>query len=138
MQPEWLRGVSMPGYGASLAVGIGVPIPILNEEVFRSAAVSDAEIFAPLVDYSEMYPQRKPGNLGLVSYAQLKSGTIVVQGKEVRTNPLSSYPRARRIAGMLKEWIQCGQFFLAEPVQLLPALESGITVKTLEVSESRG
>ncbi|MRR09822.1 hypothetical protein EG831_07075, partial [bacterium] len=33
MDPRFLCGMSLTGYGATLAVGIGVPIPILNEEV---------------------------------------------------------------------------------------------------------
>ncbi|NPV93554.1 MAG: hypothetical protein HPY50_22590 [Firmicutes bacterium] len=138
MRPEWLRGVSVTGYGTSLAVGIGVPIPVLDEEAFRRAAVSDAEIFAPVVDYSDAYPQRKAGNLGLVSYAELKSGRIVVQGKEVRTSPMSSYPAAVKIAETLKQWIQKGEFLLTEPVQALPSVDAALTVKTLEIRENGG
>ncbi|MBE3585751.1 homocysteine biosynthesis protein [Desulfofundulus thermocisternus] len=132
MSPRWLMGTSYLGYGATLSVGIGVPIPILNEEIARYAAASDAELYAPIVDYGEAYPNRKPGNLGYVSYAQLKSGKIVVQGKEVPTAPLSSYPRAREIAGILKKWIQNGEFYLAEPVQLLPSPADGLTGKVLK------
>ncbi len=132
MSPRWLMGTSYLGYGATLSVGIGVPIPILNEEIARYAAATDADLYAPIVDYGEAYPNRKPGNLGYVSYAQLKSGRIVVQGKEVPTAPLSSYPRAREIAGILKEWIQKGEFFLSEPVQLLPSPADGLTGKVLK------
>ncbi len=132
MSPRWLVGVSMVGYGCTLAVGIGVPIPILSEEILRYAMVRDAEIFAPIVDYSEAYPQRSPDILGEVDYAQLKSGRILVQGKEVPTASLSSYPRALEIANMLKAWIMKGQFFLTEPVASLPGLEAGITFKPLK------
>ncbi|SHJ54390.1 homocysteine biosynthesis protein [Desulfofundulus thermosubterraneus] len=132
MSPRWLMGTSYLGYGATLSVGIGVPIPILNEEIARYAAATDADLYAPIVDYGEAYPNRKPGNLGYVSYAQLKSGKIVVQGKEVPTAPLSSYPRAREIAGILKEWIQKGEFFLSEPVKLLPSPADGLTGKVLK------
>ncbi|MDQ0285965.1 uncharacterized protein (DUF39 family) [Desulfofundulus luciae] len=132
MSPRWLMGTSYLGYGATLSVGIGVPIPILNEEIARYAAATDADLYAPIVDYGEAYPNRKPGNLGYVSYAQLKSGKIMVQGKEVPTAPLSSYPRAREIASILKEWIQKGEFFLSEPVQLLPSPADGLTGKVLK------
>ena len=93
MKAAWLRGISMQGYGASLIVGIGVPIPILSEEILKYTTVTDADIVAPIVDYSEAYPQRKPDTLGEVSYAQLKSGTIEVKGKKV---PTSSLPATRR------------------------------------------
>ncbi len=132
MKSEWLRGVSFLGYGCTLMVGIGVPIPILSEEILRYAAVKDEEIFAAVVDYSEAYPQRKPDVLGEVSYAQLKSGKIVVQKKEVPTASLSSYPKAVEIAQTLKEWVQRGEFLLTDPVAPLPGAESGITFKPLE------
>ncbi|PIP47942.1 MAG: hypothetical protein COX14_04835 [Chloroflexi bacterium CG23_combo_of_CG06-09_8_20_14_all_45_10] len=132
MKPEWLRGTSMLGYGSTITVGIGVPIPILSEEILRYTAVKDADIITPIVDYSEAYPQRKPDILGEVSYARLKSGRIEVQGKEVPTASLSSYPRAVEIAQILKEWIQKGEFLLSELVAPLPGVESGITFKNLE------
>ena len=121
----------MLGYGSTMAVGIGVPIPILSEEILRYTAVSDADILAPIVDYSEDYPQRKPNVLGEVDYAQLRSGRIEVQGKEVPTASLSSYPGAVEIANTLKEWVQKGDFLLAEPVAPLPGVEAEITFKPL-------
>ena len=132
MKPQWLRGTSMLGYGCTMTVGIGVPIPILSEEILSHAAVTDTDILAPIVDYSEAYPQRRPDNLGEVNYAQLKSGRIEVQGKEVTTASLSSYPKAVEIAETLKEWIQKGEFLLSEPVASLPGVESDITFKNLE------
>ncbi|MBM4462141.1 MAG: hypothetical protein FJ012_02240 [Chloroflexi bacterium] len=132
MKPEWLRGVSFLGYGATLMVGIGVPIPILSEEILRYAAVKDEEIFAAIVDYSEAYPQMKPDILGEVSYAELKSGRITVQGKDVPTASLSSYAKAVEIAQTIKKWISHGEFLLTEPVAPLPGVESGITFKPLK------
>ncbi|MFZ5649225.1 MAG: homocysteine biosynthesis protein [Bacillota bacterium] len=132
MSPKWLKGVSFTGYGASFAVGIGVPIPILNEEIALYAAATDNDLYAPIVDYSDAYPGRKPGNLGHVSYADLKSGKITVNGKEVPTAPLSSYPKAREIASILKKWISGGSFLLTEPVQLLPSPSDGLSGKALK------
>jgi uncharacterized protein (DUF39 family) len=74
----------------------------------------------------------KPDILGEVSYAQLRSGKITVEGKEIPTASLSSYPRAGEIATTLKEWILRGQFLLTEPVAPLPGVESGITFKPLK------
>jgi len=106
MKSEWLRGTSFQGYGSTLTVGVGIPIPILNEETLRYTAVKDKDIYASIVDYSEAYPQVKPDTLGEVSYEELKSGKIVVQGKEVSTAPLSSYSKAVEIAEILKDWIK--------------------------------
>ncbi len=132
MKPGWLVGTSMLGYGATLTVGIGVPIPILSEETLSYAAVKDEEILAPIVDYSESFPQCKPDILGEVSYAELKSGKIQISGKETPTASLSSYYKAMEIANTLKEWIQKGEFLLTEPVAPVPGVEAGIEFKSLK------
>lgn len=132
MKPRFLVGTSFIGYGCTMTVGIGVPIPILSEEILLYTTVTDEEILAPIVDYGETYPQRKPDVLGEVSYAQLRSGKIKVQDKEVPTASLSSYSRAVEIANTLKDWIKKGQFILTQPVALLPGVESGIKLKGLE------
>jgi len=132
MKPRWLIGTSMLGYGCNITVGIGVPIPILSEEILNYTTVTDDDILTAVVDYSKAYPQMKPDILGEVSYAQLKSGKIVIQGKEVPTASLSSYSRAVEIAETLKGWILSGEFCLTEPVAPLPGVESGITFKPLK------
>jgi uncharacterized protein (DUF39 family) len=132
MNPRWLVGTSMLGYGCTLTVGIGVPIPILSEEILTYTTVTDDQIFAAVIDYGDAYPNLKPDVLAEVSYGQLKSGKVVIQGKEVPTASLSSYSRAVEIASILKEWIQSGKFQLTEPVAPLPGVESGKTFKPLK------
>ena len=132
MSQQWLVGTSMLGYGVTLIVGIGVPIPILDEEVLKHAAISDKEIYSQIVDYSANYPQCVPGSLGEVNYAQLKTGKIALQGKTVPTGNLSSYSKARDISEELKSWIKKGDFLLTEPVAALPGAESGYTFKPLK------
>jgi len=95
-------------------------------------AVSDADIMAPVVDYSEAYPNGKPEVLAEVTVAQLKSGEISINGKKVVTAGLSSYARAREVARILKEWIEKGSFWLAEPLAPLPGPDSGYVFKPLK------
>jgi len=125
MNQKYLMGASFQGYGATLIVGIGIPIPILDEEICCFTAVKDRDLYAPIVDYSKTYPEREPETLGTVSYAELKSGKITIKGKEVPAVPLSSYVKAKEIAGTLKTWIREGRFLLTEPVAGLPGIESG-------------
>lgn len=132
MKPQWLVGCSFLGYGCTLTVGIGVAIPILSEEILGYTSVTDSQIFAPVIDYSVAYPERQPDILAEVSYAELKSGKIKIQGEEVPTASLSSYPKAVEIANTLKEWIKNGEFLLTEPVAPLPGVESGVAFKPLE------
>jgi uncharacterized protein (DUF39 family) len=132
MSARWLRGASFTGYGVTLAVGIGIPIPILDEEMLNFTAVTDKDIVAQVVDYSEAYPNCIPGSLGEVTYAQLKSGSITVKDKKVPTAGLSSYSRAREVANILKDWIVEGSFLLSEPVAAVPSADSGIKFKPLQ------
>ena len=120
MSPQWLRGASIQGYGPSLFVGIGIPIPVLDEEMARFTGVKDEEIYAQIVDFGEDYPQGNPRVLGEVNYKELKSGKVLFQGKEVPTVPLSSYSKAREIAEILKEWIKKEKFTLGAPQKGLP------------------
>lgn len=120
MSPRWLRGISYLGYGVSLMVGLGIPLPVLDEDVVKYAAVSDSDLFAPVVDYSESYPQGLGQVLDKVSYADLRSGEITINGKVVPTAPLSSYYGAREIALTLKGWITQGEFFLTAPAFNIP------------------
>ena len=123
MSDKWLKGISMLGYGSTMAVGLGIPIPILNAEMAAYTGVSNDELFTQVVDYAYDYPNRVSRNYGEVSYGQLMSGTIEVNGKPVQTAPLSSYIKAREIAETLKKWILDEKFTLNEPLQMVPSAD---------------
>jgi len=131
MSPRYLRGASLRGYGASLMVGVGTALPVLDEEVAAQTGVSDADIPAPVVDYGRAYPHREPEVLAHVTYAQLKTGRIELDGKTIPVAPLSSYPLAVEIASTLKEWVQAGRFELTGPVALLPGADSGMVARPM-------
>ncbi len=120
MSPDWIKGLSILGYGNSLAVGLGIPIPVLDEEMAAATGRGDDEIYTQIVDYGNDYTNGINKTYGEVSYAELKSGTITIAGKAVTTASLSSTVKARKIAETLKKWMQEGSFFLHEPASLLP------------------
>ena len=132
MDPEYIVGTSFVGYGATLTVGLGIPIPILNSDIAQYTAVSDSDIVTKIIDYSSNYPQVVPGDLGEVDYATLRTGKIKVQDKEVPAASLSSYSKARKIAQVLKDRIDREEFLLSECVQPIPSADSGLKFKPLK------
>jgi len=120
MRPEFVRGVSFRGYGISVGLGVGVPIPILNPYVLKRTCVRDRDILAPVVDYSQDYPQNTGKVVCHVSYEQLRSGQIDVEGKSIPVASLSSYHKALEIAELLADEVRRGDFQLAEPIAPLP------------------
>ncbi|MEM3797953.1 MAG: homocysteine biosynthesis protein [Candidatus Bathyarchaeia archaeon] len=118
MNPKFIRGAAFTKYGTTLYVGIGIPIPILNIGLAKKTAVRDEDIKVPIVDYG--VPVRDRPKLGVVSYKELKSGTITINGKKVKVSPLSSLKTAVEIAETLKKWIEEGLFYLTAPVERLP------------------
>mgnify|MGYP006281515695 CR=1 FL=1 len=115
MSPRYLRGVSIKKYGVSLAVGVGIAIPVLDEEMAVYTSVSDEDITAPVVDYGSDYPGLSGRIIGRTNYRALRSGAIRLNGSEVRTVPYSSYTMAREIANELRERIMRKEFRLTEP-----------------------
>ncbi len=120
MKPEYVRGVSFRGYGISLALGVGIPIPILNEQVLRRTCVRDRDILAPVVDYSRDYPQKTGRVITHVNYEQLRSGQIELEGKKIEVGSLSSYHKALEIATLLADEIRRGEFQITRPIAQLP------------------
>ncbi|MHA1782712.1 MAG: homocysteine biosynthesis protein, partial [Promethearchaeota archaeon] len=118
MKSEYLKGVVYEKYGTSMFVGVGIPIPILNEGLARKTSIKDEEIITNVVDYG--IPRRERPILRQVNYKELKSGYIELEGKKVKCTSLSSLFHARKIAEELKKWIQDGIFFLNPPAETLP------------------
>jgi uncharacterized protein (DUF39 family) len=132
MSPEFVRGVSLRGYGVSLCLGVGIPIPVLDEEILKQTTIRDRDIMAQVIDYSSDYPQRTGNVIGNVSYADLKSGQISLNGKAVEAGAMSSYAKARKIAGILQEEIRSGSFLLSGPVTPIPTEQGMNPMKEAE------
>ena len=117
MDAKFVRGLDITGYGISLAIGVGIPIPILNEDIMRRCAISNDEIFAEMLDYS--LPTGRTC-MQRYSYEQLRSGTIEYEGRSIRTSSMSSLSGARAVAETLKDWIEHGEFLLNQPCLQFP------------------
>ncbi len=128
MSTEFLRGVYYEKYGVSMFVGIGIPIPILDEDLARRVSIRNEQIETTVVDYGD-------GNkiLGKTNYAALQSGEIEINGHKIKTAPVASLSKARQIAAILKSWIQKGDFLLTEPVRPMP---TGTSLKGLQEIEN--
>ncbi len=118
MSGEFLRGASYSRYGTTLYVGLGIPIPVLNEGLAKKTAIRDEEIFTNVIDYG--VPRKDRPKLAKVSYRELKSGAITVDRRRIRVSSLSSLKTARKVAATLKTWIETGEFYLTAPVERLP------------------
>jgi len=118
MSTEYLRGATFHKYGVTLYVGIGIPIPVLNEDIAKKTGIRDADIVTEVIDYG--VARRERPVVGKVTYEELKSGMIEIEGNEVPTSPLSSFYMAKRIADELKSEIEAGEFLLSLPVERLP------------------
>mgnify|MGYP001027436137 CR=1 FL=1 len=118
MRTEFLRAAIFQKYGTTLYLGIGIPIPVLNEGIAKKTGIGDPDIITEVLDYG--VARRSRPVLRKVSYEELKSGSIDLNGKEVRTSPLSSYFMAKKVAEELKTWMEKGVFMLTQPVERLP------------------
>lgn len=102
-------------YGVSMFVGIGIPIPVLDEDMMAQLSVENKDIMTHIEDYSKR--DGSDAVVRKVSYGELFSGSVEIHGKRVRTSPLSSVAKAIEIAGILKEQIKRGEFTLNEPIK---------------------
>ncbi|WP_094228790.1 homocysteine biosynthesis protein [Methanolobus psychrotolerans] len=130
MNPDYIRAANFTGYGTSLYVGMGVPIPILNEQMAQATAVTDAGVTTKILDYG--IPSRDRPSLRDVTYEELRSGYVDIDGRDVPTSSLSSFKKSRIIASELKEWIFRGEFFVSLPAERLP---KDISAKPMKQTE---
>ena len=116
MSPEFIKAAYFEKYGVSMFVGIGIPIPVLDEEMAARLMIRNEQITTRIVDYGVPdHPE-----LGRTNYRELMSGEIVLDQKKIKTASLSSIFKARKIASILKTQVSEGSFLLTEPVETFP------------------
>jgi len=129
MSSNYIQAATFEKYGVSMFVGIGIPIPILDVDLAKKVSVNNSQIETSVLDYGTAGMPK----LGQVTYEELRSGAIKIDGKKIRTAPVSSLAKARKIALELKEWLLAGEFEISKPVQLLPKNTSLNSLKETEV-----
>ena len=140
MSPDYIRAATMHGYGATLYVGLGVPIPVLDLETVRATSVTDADISVDVLDFG--VPSRDRPSLRQVSYAELRSGRVELEGEEVPTSSLSSFRIARQVASDLADRVAAGSMTLALPTRRIernraarPMRETAKTPRVREIMD---
>ncbi len=128
MSAEFIHAAYFNKYGTSLFVGLGIPIPVLDEEIARFVSIRNDQIETSVLDYGS------PGmpKLGQVTYAELRSGMIRLGNHKIRTAPVASLAKARKIAGLLKKALEEGRFEITQPVQMFPSNASLLSLKETE------
>ena len=142
MSQEYLRAATMTGYGVTMYVGLGIPLPVLDLDIVRATAVRDEDISVDIMDYG--VPSRNRPSLRKVTYAELRSGTVELNGEEVRTSSLSSFRRARQVAVELKHRVESGKMTLALPTRFIdpkkqakPMYQSKTSPRVLEIMDKK-
>ena len=116
MDPAFIKAAYYEKYEVSMFVGIGIPIPVLDEEMAARVMIRNEQITTRILDYGDPdHPE-----LGRTTYKALMSGEIELNQKKIKTASLSSLYKAREIAEILKKQINDGNFLLSEPVELFP------------------
>lgn len=126
MSPSFIKAAYFEKYGVSMFVGIGIPVPVLDEEMAARVMIRNDQITTRILDYGDpAHPE-----LGRITYDRLMTGEMELQGKKIKTTSLSSLYKAREIAGLLKAQLMEGRFLLTEPVEHFPR---GKGLRSLEV-----
>ena len=87
MSTDYLRAAYYEKYGVSLFVGVGIPIPLLDEELAHDVSIRNEQITTNILDFGE---EERP--IGQTNYAELRSGSIEVRGQSLWwAHDLSSY-----------------------------------------------
>ncbi len=133
MSTEFIRAAIFHNYGVTMFVGIGIPIPILDQEMMEFVSIRNKDIETYVFDYG--IQKRSKPVLAKVNYEQLRSGEINIGSKRIPTAPLSSLNTARRIAASLKSSIEEGKFLLQKPGQSLPETANPKSIEETGVNE---
>lgn len=119
MDCNYIKPIYIKGYGITLCVGLGIPIPILDEEMAYYTSISDENIFTNVLDFAS--EKRERPIMQRVSYKELKCHKVNLNNKVIPTVSFSNIRIAQNIAHTLKHKIISQEFCCTEFVQSLPS-----------------
>ena len=73
MTSQYLRAAYFEKYGVSMFIGIGIPIPILDNDMAHRVSIRNSQIETTICDYGHDYDV-----LGKIDYESLRSGEIEI------------------------------------------------------------
>ncbi|MDO9548917.1 MAG: homocysteine biosynthesis protein, partial [Candidatus Marinimicrobia bacterium] len=82
MDSRYIKAAYYRGYGVSIFIGIGIPIPVLDEDMAQRVSIQNSQIETIIRDYN------RPGKpeIARVNYATLQTGKLTIEGKEIKTS----------------------------------------------------
>ncbi len=113
MSDKYVKAAYIRGYGSTLYLGIGLPIPVLNCDIANKTGISDEEININILDFS--IESNKRPVIAKTDYRELRSGILNINGKKVRTKSLSSHFLSIKIAEHIKTMVTDGKFRITSP-----------------------
>lgn len=117
LDPHWVRPCHFEGQGPGLLITVAAPVPLLNLATARQAAAGPELLEAPVLDLA--IPRRLKPSLGRVSYAELLSGSITLNGQRIRCAPACSPRLAEAAAAHLVDELRADRIPLRLPLRPL-------------------
>lgn len=82
MSTDYIKPAIIENYGTSMYVGIGIPIPVIDEEMLKFVSIENKDIYTNIYDYGVQRKDRPV--VSKVSYEQLRSGCVEIDGKKLK------------------------------------------------------
>lgn len=114
VNPEFIAPIYIKGYGVSLYISIGIPIPVLNSDIAHALSIRNKDICTQVHDFAT------GETIGTLTYEQLHKNNNQLLGKRPVSRTMSKIREAYKITEILKEKIEAGTFELTQPVKPLP------------------
>lgn len=119
LKPSAIRSTRLPDGSCGLLVAIAAPIPLLNRSRAEQLLAPAEALSAPLLDFG--IPRRVRPSPASASYAELLSGSVRLDERQLSAAPAHSPRLAEEAAAQLQDMLQSGAFPLRLPLAPLPS-----------------